>query len=125
MEPTPAIRVDRWLWSVRLYRTRTLASNACQAGHVQVNGQRCKPSRAVRAGDVITARAGDIIRTVRVIAVLDRRVGAGLVAQYLEDRTPSAEKEKTVAPVGQRPRGTGRPTKKQRRVLSSFFGLDQ
>ena len=129
MEATSAVRADRWLWAVRLYKTRGLACAACTAGHVQVNGHPCKPARAVRSGDVLIALAGEITRTVKVLAVLENRVGAKLVPRYLEDLTPASEYEKlklkTFAPIGQRPKGAGRPTKKERRLLGSFFGLDE
>jgi len=129
MEPTPAVRVDRWLWSVRLYKTRSLASDACTAGHVQVNGHPAKPARSVRAGDQIRALAGEITRTVKVLDVLEHRIGPKLVSRYLEDLTPPSEyakaREKAAAPVGARPKGAGRPTKKERRILGSFFGLDE
>lgn len=129
MEATSAVRADRWLWSVRLYKTRSVASAACTAGHVQINGHSCKPARSLRPGDVITALTGEITRTVKVLAVLENRVGAKLVSRYLEDLTPPSEyekpREKTFAPTGQRPKGAGRPTKKERRVLGGFFGLDE
>jgi len=129
MEATSAVRADRWLWAVRLYKTRSLASAACAAGHVQVNDHPCKPARPLRPGDVIIALTGEITRTVKVLAVLENRVGAKLVPQYLEDRTPASEyeklKQRTLAPSGQRPKGAGRPTKKERRLLGSFFGLDE
>ena len=129
MEATSAVRADRWLWAVRLYKTRGLACAACNAGHVQINGHPCKPARSVRPGDVLTALAGEINRTVKVLAVLENRVGAKLVPRYLEDLTPPAEyekqREKALAPAGQRAPGTGRPTKKERRLLGSFFGLDE
>ncbi len=126
MEPTATTRVDRWLWSVRLFKTRTLAARACNAGHVRVNGQAVKPSRALRPDDLVNALLGEITRTVKVLAVLERRVGAKAVAKYLEDLTPRSEyeraREKFSAPVGLRPKGAGRPTKRDRRVLTSFFG---
>jgi len=127
MEATSAVRVDRWLWSVRLYKTRTLASAACAAGHVKVNGHSCKPARAVRPGDIVIALTGEITRTVKVLAGLERRVGAKVVSRYFEDLTPPSEYEKrpSFAPVGKRPKGTGRPTKKERRLLGSFFGLEE
>jgi ribosome-associated heat shock protein Hsp15 len=128
MEATSAVRADRWLWAVRLYKTRSLACAACNAGHVRVNGHPCKPARPVRAGDVLSALTGEITRTVKVLAVLENRIGAKLVRRYLEDLTPPAEYEKSrgqmPAPTGQRPKGAGRPTKKDRRLLGSFFGLD-
>ena len=126
MDPTATTRVDRWLWSVRLFKTRTLAARACTAGHVRVNGQAVKPSRALRPGDLVNALLGEITRTVKVLAILERRVGAKSVAQYLEDHTPRSEyekaREKFSAPTGLRPKGAGRPTKRDRRVLTSFFG---
>jgi ribosome-associated heat shock protein Hsp15 len=129
MEATSAVRADRWLWAVRLYKTRSLACAACTAGHVQINGHPCKPARSVRPGDLIQALAGEINRTVKVVAVLENRIGAKLVSRYLEDLTPPSEyekqKEKIVAPIGRRPKGAGRPTKKDRRLLGSFFGLDE
>lgn len=129
MEATSGVRADRWLWAVRLYKTRTLAGAACDAGHVKINGHPCKPARTVRPGDILVALTGEIERTVKVIAVLESRVGAKLVPSYLEDLTPASEyekpREKQFAPIGLRPKGAGRPTKKERRVLGSFFGLDE
>lgn len=126
MEPTATTRVDRWLWSVRLFKTRTLAAEACDAGHVRVNGHPAKPARSIRPGDIIIAAVHDITRTVKVLAVVEQRIGAKLVPTYLDDLTPAAEFEKAhekfAAPSGQRPKGAGRPTKRDRRILSSFFG---
>ncbi|MBK9139819.1 MAG: RNA-binding S4 domain-containing protein [Verrucomicrobia bacterium] len=122
---TPAapaeVRVDKWLWSVRLFKTRSLAIEACQAGHVKIGGQRVKPSRAVHPGEIVTAQVGEIVRIVRVIALLDRRVGAAQVPQYLEDLTPPAPppalRAPELAPLFHRPKGAGRPTKRDRRLL--------
>jgi len=129
MEATSAVRADRWLWAVRLYKTRSLAGAACEAGHVKINGHPCKPARTVRVGDMLHALAADINRTVKVVGVLENRIGAKLVAQYLEDLTPPAEYEKArdkhFTPIGIRPKGTGRPTKKDRRTLGTFFGSDE
>ncbi len=126
MEPTATTRVDRWLWSVRLFKTRTLAAEACDAGHVRVNGHPAKPARSIRPGDTIIATIHDITRTVKVLAIVEKRIGAKLVPTYLDDLTPAAEfeqaREKFLAPAGQRPKGAGRPTKRDRRILSSFFG---
>ena len=83
-----SVRIDKWLWAVRIYKSRSIASDACATGKVQVNGQPAKPSRSVRTGDVITAVAGEVLRTVKVISLLEKRVGAKLVAQFLEDLTP-------------------------------------
>lgn len=129
MEATSGVRADRWLWAVRLYKTRSLAGAACDAGHVKINGHPCKPARTVRVGDVIAALTGDIHRTVKVTGVLENRIGAKLVAKYLEDLTPASEyekpREKQFAPIGLRAKGAGRPTKKDRRMLGSFFGLEE
>jgi ribosome-associated heat shock protein Hsp15 len=126
MEATATTRVDKWLWGVRLFKTRSLATEACNAGRVQVNGQPAKPARAVRPGDTIIAFVHNITRTVKVLAVLEKRIGAKLVSIYVEDLTPPAEfqkaREKLTASAGQRDKGAGRPTKRDRRILSSFFG---
>jgi ribosome-associated heat shock protein Hsp15 len=114
---------------VRLYKTRGLASDACTAGHIQVNGHLAKPARPVRAGDQVIACTGDLTRTVKVLDVLERRIGPKLVSHYLEDLTPPSEytraREKSHTLAGARPKGSGRPTKKERRILGSFFGLEE
>src|SRR5258706_10664799 len=126
MDQTPAVRVDRWLWSVRLFKTRSLASAACGAGKVQVNGQACKPARLIRPGDILSVFAMEITRTVRMVAAIEHRVGAKLVSRYLEDLTSPAEYEKwkekrAQTPSGMRPKGSGRPTKRDRRMLKNCF----
>jgi ribosome-associated heat shock protein Hsp15 len=107
-----------------VFKTRALASEACHAGHVKIGGQRVKPSRAVHPGETITAQVGEIQRTVRVIALLDRRIGAALVPQYLEELTPVEELQRprapVVAPLFHRPKGSGRPTKRDRRLLEQM-----
>ncbi len=127
MDPMSAVRADRWLWAVRLFKTRSLATRACAAGKVQINGLPCKAARDVRAGDTLVASLTGITRTVKVLAVLESRVGAKLVPRYLEDQTPPEEyaklrEKKTLVPEGHRPKGSGRPTKRDRRILQSFFG---
>ncbi len=113
------MRLDQWLWAVRVFRTRTVAADAIKAGHVQINGQPCKPAREVRAGEIIVASVGIMTRTVRVIAAPKSRVGAKLVAQFAEDFTPPEEyarrPEPNLLPPMFRPKGTGRPTKRDRR----------
>lgn len=121
----PAIRIDKWLWAVRLYKTRSLAANACKCGHVRMDGKPVKASRDVRPGDLIVARTGPITRTVRVLAVLEDRVGAPKVPEYLEDLTPPEEflrqKEAAAMSAAWRPPGAGRPTKRERRILDAFL----
>lgn len=123
-----AVRIDKWLWAVRLYKTRTLAAEACRSGHVRLNGDPAKASRDVRPGDTIVARTGHIHRTVRVRALLENRVGAARVPDYLDDLTPPEEltrpREPDFRTVGWRPAGAGRPTKRDRRRLESWLGAD-
>ena len=117
--------MDKWLWSVRLFKSRSLAAAACLAGHVKIGGSIVKPSRDVRVGEEIAVFAGRVFRTVKVLALLDHRVGAKLVSQFLEDLTPPeayarAREEALQNPV-RFPSGFGRPTKKQRRQLEAFL----
>jgi ribosome-associated heat shock protein Hsp15 len=125
MEPAGEVRLDKWLWAVRLYKTRSLATAACRAGHVKMNGESVKPSRNVRISEVITARTGELNRTVKVLGLLEHRVGPKLVEKYLEDQTPAAEylrvaQDRLQPRAPQRPRGSGRPTKKERRQLDNL-----
>jgi len=92
-----AERIDKWLWAVRIFRTRSRATDACRAGSVTVNSQPVKPSRDVRPGEVVIVRQGLIHRTLRVRAMPPARVGAKLVATYCEDQTPPAEFAKAPA----------------------------
>ena len=119
------VRIDKWLWAVRIYKSRSLATAACSAGKVRIGGEPLKPSRSFRIGDVISAATGDITRTVRVVALLDRRVGATVVAEYMQDLTPASEyakpREPNFRPLLLRPKGAGRPTKKDRRKLDELL----
>ena len=126
MVSTPeAGRIDKWLWAVRIFRTRSLATDACRAGSVTVNGQPAKPSRDTRAGEVIVVRQGLIRRTLKVLAVPPARLGAKLVANFCEDQTPPEEFAKARAQRVQqflaRAKGSGRPTKRDRRLLDRLF----
>ena len=126
MEVAGEVRIDKWLWAVRLYKTRSLATTACRAGHVKFQGDSVKPSHIVRIGQVFTARTGELNRTVKVLALLDKRVGAKLVAQYAEDLTPAAEylraaEDRTLPRAPKRAKGAGRPTKKDRREMEKLF----
>lgn len=118
--------MDKWLWAVRLFKTRGLAMQACRGGHVTVDGQPVKPSRPVRIHDIVVARTGDLVRTFKVTALLDHRVGPKLVADFVEDLTPASEflrvlqKKEAQAAVPQRDRGAGRPTKKERRQIAAL-----
>ena len=126
MEPAGEVRLDKWLWAVRLYKTRSLATAACRAGHVKINGESVKPSRSVHLSEVITVRTGELNRTVKVVGLLEQRVGAKLVERYLEDQTPAAEylrvaQDRLQPRAPQRTKGSGRPTKKERRQLEDLI----
>ncbi len=118
-------RLDKWLWAVRLFKTRSLATDACRAGSVTVNGQPAKPAREVRPGEVVVVRQGLIRRTLHVLAVPPSRVGAGLIAAFCDERTPPEEfargREQRVQQILARERGSGRPTKRDRRLLDQLF----
>jgi ribosome-associated heat shock protein Hsp15 len=118
------MRLDQWLWAVRVYATRSLAVEAIKGRRVKVNGEAVKPARTVRAGDLVTARVGVILRTLRVVDSPRSRVGAKLVAQFADDLTPPEELAKRdeggVRAPAFRPPGAGRPTKRERRVMEDF-----
>ena len=118
-------RIDKYLWAIRVFKTRSDATDACKGGKVRINGADIKPSKNVRAGDVISVRKGAVTYTYRVIAVIDKRQGAKLVPQYAENITPEEELAKLKAPVEtfflNRDRGSGRPTKKERRQMDSLW----
>ena len=112
-------RVDRWLWAVRLTKTRPDAASACRGGQVKVNGRQAKPSTTVSAGDEVRARVGDTTRIVEVSRIIQKRVGAADAVTCYLDRTPPPPP--TVAiPLAVRDRGAGRPTKRDRRVLDKW-----
>jgi ribosome-associated heat shock protein Hsp15 len=115
-------RVDRWVWSVRLAKTRSSAAAACRAGHVKVNGRSVKPAQSVRVGDKVRVRQGDRERIVVVSQIIDKRVGAAVAAECYVDKSPPPPPREEVAPVAIRPRGAGRPTKRERRSIERLFG---
>tara|TARA_B100001123_G_scaffold442643_1_gene586740 strand:+ start:907 stop:1302 length:396 start_codon:yes stop_codon:yes gene_type:complete len=121
-----SMRIDKWLWCIRAFRTRSKASAACRANHLQVNGQRIKPASMVRVGDAVSIDYPRYQRTLRVIALLPRRVAAPIAIKHYEDLTPEIEcdklKKHTVAQsVVERERGRGRPTKRERRELEKWL----
>ena len=113
------VRIDKWLWMVRLYKTRSIATEACNAGKVKLNGENVKPSRDVRVGEVYEVHIGSLHKTVEVVDAPKSRVGAPLVSQYCTDLTPQSEYDrmKTLRTQEFRPHGLGRPTKRERRQL--------
>ena len=120
-----SVRIDKFLWAIRSFKTRTEATEACKGGRVKVGGQNAKPSRDVSPGEVITLRKGPVTYTYKVLRPLENRVGAKLVSDYVEDLTPEEEKARLHAPVETffvtRERGTGRPTKKERRKMDQLW----
>ena len=119
------VRIDKYLWSIRVYKTRSEATDACKGGKVRVNGADIKPSKAVKVGDTIVARKGAVAYTYKVLELIDKRQGAKLVPRYAENQTPEEELAKLRAPVEtfflKRDRGAGRPTKKDRRQMDSLW----
>ncbi len=118
---TEVARIDKWLWSVRLFKTRSQATEACRSGKVTIDDQSMKPSREARIGDIIVIRQGPLTKTVQVKELLKSRVGAKLVPDYMVDLTPEEEytKLQMMREVNFeiRDRGIGRPTKKERRII--------
>lgn len=118
----PATRVDRWLWAVRLTKTRSDAAQACRAGHVRVNDKPAKPATSVKVGDRVRARVNGVTRIVEVTHIIEKRVGAPIATRCYIDHTPVVPPELAV-PVARRPRGAGRPTKRERRQLDRLRGF--
>ncbi len=119
------VRIDKWLWAVRIYKTRSLATEACRKGHVSIGNIPVKPSRMVHIGEILKVRKSPITRTFRVLQLAEKRMSASLTLSYLDDITPPEELElldmqKNMRWITRDP-GTGRPTKKERRDLDDFF----
>ncbi len=114
------VRIDKWLWAVRIYKTRSLATEACKKGRVIIDGVQVKPSREIKTGDIILVRKLPVIYTFRVKNTLEKRLSAKLVQDYIEDLTSVEELNKlniNETVFIKRDRGTGRPTKKERRII--------
>ena len=119
------VRIDKWLWAVRIYKTRSLATEECRKGHVSIGNIPVKPSRMVHVGEILKVRKSPITRTFRVLQLAEKRMSASLTMAHLEDITPPEELElldmqKNMRWITRDP-GTGRPTKKERRDLDEFF----
>jgi ribosome-associated heat shock protein Hsp15 len=122
MASADSIRVDSWLWAIRLYKTRSLATAACRAGHVRVGGDRVKAAQPVRVGDEIRARISGVEHIVVVKKIIAKRVGASVAAECFIDKTPPPPPRESVAAAPVRERGAGRPTKRERRDLERLRG---
>ena len=120
-----ATRVDKYLWAIRAFKTRTDATDACKGGKVKIAGVNAKPSKEVKPGDILQVKKGTVTFTYKVLQALEHRVGAKLVPEYAENLTPAEELEKLRAPVETffitRDRGAGRPTKKDRREIEEIW----
>ena len=121
-----SVRIDKYLWAIRTFKTRSDAAQACNGNKVKLNGVNAKASKAVKRGDIIEIRKGPALLSFKVIELSEHRVSASLVPTLAENITPEAELQKFFAPretiVLQRDRGTGRPTKKERRQIDSLQG---
>ncbi|WP_406351392.1 RNA-binding S4 domain-containing protein [Streptomyces sp. NBC_00658] len=117
-----SVRVDSWIWSVRLVKTRSMGATACRGGHVRVNGERVKPAYAVRVGDEVRLRHAGRERVVVVKRVIRKRVGPPVAAECFVDNSPPPPPREAIAPAGIRDRGAGRPTKRDRREMERLRG---
>lgn len=117
-------RLDKWLWAVRIFKTRTLAADACKNGRVAINGTNSKPSRTVKVGDEVSVRKPPVTYTFKVLQAIEKRVGAKLLPDIIENITPPEQfvilEMSRISGFVNRAKGTGRPTKKDRRALEDF-----
>ncbi|GET33576.1 heat-shock protein Hsp15 [Prolixibacter bellariivorans] len=120
------VRIDKWLWAVRVFKTRSIATDACKKGRVTIDGQSAKPSRTLKPGEVVKVRKNPVTYSYKVKQLIGKRVGAKLVPEYMEDVTPASELEILEMQKNmswfERERGTGRPTKKERRDIDRLKG---
>jgi ribosome-associated heat shock protein Hsp15 len=123
------VRIDKWLWAVRIFKTRTIAAEACKKGRVIITGVAVKPSRMIRVGDVIDVRKPPITFSFRVKALTEKRLGAKLTPEYMENVTTPEQYEllemNRISGFVDRAKGLGRPTKKDRRELEQFTSMDE
>lgn len=119
-------RIDKWLWAARIYKTRSIAADACKNGRVTVGGVNAKPSRMIKVGDTVSVRKSPVTYSFKVLQAIEQRVGAKLLPQVYENVTPAEQYEllemTRISGFVDRARGTGRPTKKERRSLDAFIG---
>ena len=127
-------RIDKWLWAARIFKTRSIAANACKNGRVTMNGNHIKPSRMIKAGETIDVKKPSIVYSFKVLQPIEQRVGAKLIPEIYENITDPKQYEilqmSRISGFVDRAHGTGRPTKKERRALDAFvdpmmFGFDE
>ena len=121
----PEARIDKWMWAARIFKTRTIAAEACIKGRISINGSQVKPARMVKPGDVVQVRKPPVTYSFKVLQAIEKRVGAKLVPEIMENVTTPDQYEllemSKISGFVDRARGTGRPTKKERRDLDEFF----
>jgi heat shock protein 15 len=127
-------RIDKWLWAARIFKTRSIAANACKNGRVTMNGSHIKPSRMIKAGETIDVKNPPIVYSFKVLQPIEQRVGAKIIPEIYENITDPKQYEilqmSRISGFVDRAHGTGRPTKKERRALDAFvdpmmFGFDE
>ena len=121
----PEARIDKWMWAARIFKTRTIAAEACKKGRISINGSQVKPARMVKPGDVVQVRKPPVTYSFKVLQAIEKRVGAKLVPEIMENVTTPDQYEllemSKISGFVDRARGTGRPTKKERRDMDEFF----
>lgn len=122
---TEEARIDKWLWAARIFKTRSIAADACKNGRVTMDGVSIKPSRTIKEGDVVSVRKPPVTYSFKVLKTIEQRVGAKLLPEIYENITPDDQYEllemNRISGFIDRARGTGRPTKKERRSLDAFL----
>lgn len=129
---TDKVRIDKWLWAVRVFKTRSVSADTCNAGRVKIDGKSVKPAYQLKLGDTVTIQSGQERKVLKVLRLIEKRVGAPIALTCYEDQSPPpavAPNKKSdsvfyIAPVAQRERGAGRPTKRDRRTIDSFRSSD-
>lgn len=120
-----SVRLDKYLWAIRVFKTRTESADACNGNKVKIGGVNAKASKAVKIGDVLEIRKGAVLLTYKILQLTENRMGASLVPDFAMDLTPESEKAKMHAPretvLVSRDKGSGRPTKKERRTLDALM----
>jgi len=122
------VRIDKWMWATRLFKTRTIAVEACKKNRISIGGVNVKPSRMIKVGDILQIRKPPITFSFKVLDLIEKRMGAKLVPQYFENVTPPEQYEllemNKISGFVDRAHGLGRPTKKERRDLEQFTSFD-
>ncbi len=125
MTSSDKYRIDKFLWAVRIYKTRSMAAEACRKGRIVIEGIQVKPSRLVKTGDIILVRKMPVVYTIKILKLLENRVSAQRVPEFIDDVTSIEELHKlkvNETVFYAREKGTGRPTKKERRMLNKVIG---